>query len=259
MLQNFIEKVVGRKNKIGIKDHSRIMGLLDNWVAQHPWARAGWVPEDKITTDYVRVFPNAPVCDPTQTFPIQQVRAEISELIMAILKLEKKDKIFEIGMGFAGGTHYLWSQIFSKVISVEYDPDRVDKFINSQNLDGQRSTILVGDSTRPYTIHTARQLANGCDALFIDGDHSRKAVELDWRNYIDTVRPGGIVIFHDTKADAPPDTEVYGFVKALESGEITGSPIKMHHIHHSMCVGISYYFKEIPKQKREEKVFNSFV
>jgi predicted O-methyltransferase YrrM len=36
-----------------------------------------------------------------------------------------------------------------------------------------------------------------CDAVFIDGDHSRKGVLNDTHLALEKVRPGGIVIWHD--------------------------------------------------------------
>src|SRR4051812_25930662 len=36
-----------------------------------------------------------------------------------------------------------------------------------------------------------------CDAIFIDGDHSKSAVAHDSRLAMDVIRPGGVVIWHD--------------------------------------------------------------
>jgi len=61
-------------------------------------------------------------------------------------------------------------------------------------LDDPRFRLLV----RPTGSHelTAADLSP-CDAVFIDGDHSRKGVENDSALALKLVRPGGIVIFHD--------------------------------------------------------------
>lgn len=51
---------------------------------------------------------------------------------------------------------------------------------------------------RPTGSHelTAKDLSP-CDAVFIDGDHSRKGVMNDTALALELVRPGGIVIWHD--------------------------------------------------------------
>lgn len=49
------------------------------------------------------------------------------------------------------------------------------------------------------------------DFMFIDGDHHYESVKNDFENYIDLVRPGGIVGFHDIAI--PMDHPHYGGVK----------------------------------------------
>jgi hypothetical protein len=36
------------------------------------------------------------------------------------------------------------------------------------------------------------------DILFIDGDHSYSGVKTDYEMYKDVVKPGGIIVFHDS-------------------------------------------------------------
>ncbi len=41
------------------------------------------------------------------------------------------------------------------------------------------------------------------DLVFIDGDHSERGCELDWRSWRGHVAPGGCVVFHDARAGRP--------------------------------------------------------
>jgi predicted O-methyltransferase YrrM len=55
-----------------------------------------------------------------------------------------------------------------------------------------------------------------CDAVFIDGDHSREAVLYETLMAREIVRPGGIVVWHDYGNDAVEVTDVLD--KLYESG-----------------------------------------
>jgi hypothetical protein len=41
------------------------------------------------------------------------------------------------------------------------------------------------------------------DLVFVDGDHSQEACELDWSRWSRFVVPGGHLVFHDARADRP--------------------------------------------------------
>ena len=52
-----------------------------------------------------------------------------------------------------------------------------------------------------YSIEVKEQIlaiTNKLDLLFIDGDHSYEGCKADWDLYIDMVKSGGCVIFHDS-------------------------------------------------------------
>ena len=59
------------------------------------------------------------------------------------------------------------------------------------------------------------------DLVFIDGDHSRKACELDWRCWSRLLATGGRVVFHDARADQPDGRGLPG-PTALVSGRFRG-------------------------------------
>jgi len=54
------------------------------------------------------------------------------------------------------------------------------------------------------------------DLLLIDGDHTERAVELDWNDWSGFVKPGGIAIFHDARVfEGGWTTPDYGPVKLV--------------------------------------------
>jgi predicted O-methyltransferase YrrM len=49
----------------------------------------------------------------------------------------------------------------------------------------------------------AAHWSGAVDLVFIDGDHSQAACELDWSSWHPFVAPGGRVVFHDARAEQP--------------------------------------------------------
>jgi predicted O-methyltransferase YrrM len=49
----------------------------------------------------------------------------------------------------------------------------------------------------------AARWSSAVDLVFIDGDHSERSCELDWRCWRPFVPVGGQIIFHDARADRP--------------------------------------------------------
>ena len=71
----------------------------------------------------------------------------------------------------------------------------------------QRLHLLRGDSHSPKIEAAVRDIVGKnrkLDLLFIDGDHSYSGVKSDFETYVDLVRPGGMVAFHDI-AEHPPN------------------------------------------------------
>jgi predicted O-methyltransferase YrrM len=51
---------------------------------------------------------------------------------------------------------------------------------------------------RSTSTEAAKGWSRPIDLLFIDGDHSYEGVKNDWNLFHPFVRPGGVVLFHDT-------------------------------------------------------------
>ena len=228
---------MSRKLINGERYFENVAGLLDNWVDNHPWARGGWVPGD---LDWDEFIANLDQSDAGAN-PIQQVREEIMEFVKVLLETVPGKTAVEIGMGRCGGSHYLWSLMFDRVVTIDADRKLIERYINEHVPYRDQSTFIFGKSFEHDIVNEVGRIVRHCDFLLIDGDHARDVVEVDWRMYSHLVEPGGIIAFHDTTKIVPGELEVAEFVRSLELGDITGKPIPMQHIHKSKFVGISYY------------------
>lgn len=66
--------------------------------------------------------------------------------------------------------------------------------------EGQSIKKFVGKSDDPKIIKEANEAiknAGGADILFIDGSHAKSMVEKDFKNYHESVNPGGFIVFDD--------------------------------------------------------------
>lgn len=67
--------------------------------------------------------------------------------------------------------------------------------INKCNLDSSKFELIKGFSHHKRIIRQVKK--RSVDLIFVDGDHTRKGVALDIRNYADTLRKGGLFMFDD--------------------------------------------------------------
>lgn len=231
---------MSRKLVNGELEFDTVARHLDEWVDHHPWARGGWVPAEQNWEEFVASHRYRPK-DNAGVTPIQQVRAEILGLVEVLLETIPRKTAVEIGMGSCGGSHFLWSLMFDRVITIDADRKPIERYIEEHQPHEGQSTFVFGRSYEQGIVNEAGRIIQNCDFLLIDGDHTRDAVEADWRMYSHLVEPGGIIAFHDTMMEVPGELEVASFVHDLESGQITGNGIPVKHIHRSKFVGISYY------------------
>ena len=152
--------------------------------------------------------------------------SELSRLIR-MLRRRKLRTVVEIGT-FKGGTMWLWCQIANDdayIISIDLKPTtktekRIAKYLYGLAVEHQKVSLVRGDSG---DIQTKRQLINilgpsKIDFLFIDGDHSYRAVKRDFELYSPLVRKGGIVVFHDILYHPNfPETQVDKYWNELRS------------------------------------------
>jgi cephalosporin hydroxylase len=115
-----------------------------------------------------------------------------------------------------GGTFAIWSKVSANDgirISVDlphgefgrddYDVKQRDKYLKSL---GSNVHTIHGSSHDEEIKSQVKKLLNGTlvDFLFIDGDHTYEGVKQDYEMYLEFVKPGGWIGFHDIK-----DTEFH--------------------------------------------------
>ena len=69
------------------------------------------------------------------------------------------------------------------------------KFI--ENTSNWENKIIMVQGLSSDVKHKITTITKSIDLLFIDGDHTYEGVKSDLENYIDLVKPGGCVVFHD--------------------------------------------------------------
>ncbi len=220
------------------KTADRVMAQLDAWVARHGngrYEQGDWVPmQDFMIPDDAG---------------IQQDRREIAELVELLLSRKRLGAALEVGLGYYGSTHFLWRQLFDRVITIEKSHERIRtfgtnlrEFAGRWTLGDRRSAFLIGMSYDPSTVQKAYQCApDGVDLLFIDGDHQYASVLTDWLLYSPLVRPGGMVVFHDVGLTVNGHYGVPQFVQRLARGEIDGRTRALRTIQHTKHLGIAWY------------------
>jgi predicted O-methyltransferase YrrM len=140
-----------------------------------------------------------------------QIQSEIRSFLI-LLTSDPPATVLEIGTG-RGGTLFLLAQVArDDAVLVSLDsPDVIAGFgarpeyrdrgrlYRSLGRDHQRVVILAADSHLSGTRDDVRRILAGrpLDVLFIDGDHSTRGVEADFRMYSPLLRSGGLVAFHD--------------------------------------------------------------
>lgn len=55
---------------------------------------------------------------------------------------------------------------------------------------------------RGFSLDVAELIPGGLDFVFVDGDHSRKGIEIDWGIVTAKIAPGGIICLHDSLVPA---------------------------------------------------------
>ena len=135
-----------------------------------------------------------------------QIPEEITALLH-ILRDEPPRRVLELGTA-TGGTLFLLTRVATDdavLVSVDlpwgsgggYPPWRDDLYTRFAR-SGQNIHLIQEDSHRPETLEAVREALGGpIDFLLIDGDHSYKGAQRDWKMYGPSVRSGGLVAFHD--------------------------------------------------------------
>lgn len=143
-----------------------------------------------------------------------QIPEELQQLVDCV-ETQKPVNVMEIGAE-SGATFFVWCQLASGLkISVDWPggPSGSGKYLDTYELEERTNTMLSwGESICVITGNSRSQEVRSrvqailknlkLDFLFIDGDHSYEGVKADYRNYRESVKPGGFIAFHDIK-DTP--------------------------------------------------------
>ena len=217
----------------------KIKSTLDKWVSG---VGTGRYQPSNYVDDLDNTF------SISENFGIQQVKAEIYKFIDVLLKQKKIWNCLEIGLGTYGSTHFLWRLMFKKIITIEYQKHKVDRFTENMNkfykkfvFNDLKSRFIFGLSHDTSSVEKIEKVLDGekIDLLFIDGDHNYKSVLCDWLLYKDFVSKGGIIAFHDCIGN----DDGFGVPKLLKKIKSFDSSIELHNIIDSKNFGIAYYYK----------------
>jgi len=107
----------------------------------------------------------------------------------------------EIGC-YAGGSACLMLQrentnVFSIDLGNPINPDIVRQNVNKHNKHNNNYNYIKGSSHDLEIFNKLIEYIDEIDILFIDGDHSRDGVILDFEMYSKLVKNGGYIIFDD--------------------------------------------------------------
>ena len=134
-----------------------------------------------------------------------QERSEIC-CFLNLIRDEEVKTACEIG-SFYGGTLFMLTRVLpenAEVISIDWPEAQKEgsrrrkPFHEAFARAKQRVSVIYGNSRDIETqVELGAQLSAPLDLLFIDGDHSANGVRADFSNYVQYVRPGGMIAFHD--------------------------------------------------------------
>lgn len=143
-----------------------------------------------------------------QAVDVHRAQHDVGELaaLLGILAHQSRlTSVLEIGGG-VGGSAWAWSQLprVRRIVSVSRDPVWLFALRLGEPVD---QLCIPGDSTTAGTISEVRSLipGEGFDLLVIDGGHDDRTVRSDWHAFAPMVRPGGLIVMHDTRDGAERD------------------------------------------------------
>jgi cephalosporin hydroxylase len=140
-----------------------------------------------------------------------QGSAEYIECLKWLHEQSDLHGFIEIGSAY-GGSFHLWSTVIEgPKISIDMEPK--GQYPQSLSVEHMRirnekwrkhfSNVhsLMGDSMATETIQDVKQILgeDKVSWLFIDGDHRYIGAKSDFENYVQFVKPGGYVAFHDIR------------------------------------------------------------
>jgi predicted O-methyltransferase YrrM len=75
--------------------------------------------------------------------------------------------------------------------------EKVTKIIDTLNSNAHEYSLIEGDSADETTVNYVKDIKEGIDLFFIDGNHSQTYVNSDFSLYEKYINKGGVVVFDD--------------------------------------------------------------
>lgn len=134
--------------------------------------------------------------------PAAQSIHELAHL-WEILEEMRPAVVVEIGVLRGGWLYIIAPACAEHTAFIGIDPsanNRRSRVESELKQEGHEIHWLLEDSHDPRTLVRLHSVLEGrqIDVLHIDGDHSKEGVLADWAAYEPLVRPGGLVLLHDT-------------------------------------------------------------
>jgi len=147
---------------------------------------------------------------------LQQRIDEIVDLLMFLIENTEFVDFLEIGAA-SGGNTFVFNKYLNIVSTCIVDDNKHPKHgLRPENLKDIEYDEFIGNSQSKEAIEYVRNKGMLFDIIFIDGDHSYNGVKLDTINYIEYLKTGGYVIYHDTVTQNCPG--VVRWIKELTEG-----------------------------------------
>jgi len=111
-----------------------------------------------------------------------------------ILQMEDEQECFFVGIDPYTG-YYGKSYDPHRNVDLTEHIEIVKKNIDENNPNKHQYQLIKGNSNSEEVLQTFLALDKKIDTLFIDGDHSAKAVKEDFYNYLPFMNQGGLILF----------------------------------------------------------------
>lgn len=120
--------------------------------------------------------------------------------LLTLLDQARPLRIIETGT-WAGGSAWAFSRLTSVKHIITIDPTPQPGALELLASLPVRTTLFQVDSGSAAAQEYVRMALEGAqaDVLFIDGDHTYRAARQDFTAYAPMVRPGGLIVLHDTQ------------------------------------------------------------
>lgn len=134
-----------------------------------------------------------------QEFKAQQVPAELEVLLTLLVAEVRPQIIIEVGSA-DGGSAWAWSHVPSVRLIITIDNSKQPTFAPQIRLHCELEHIH-GYSDSDLTVNSVIAILQGrkADMVFIDGGHDLATCKSDADMYSEFLRPGGLLVFHDTQ------------------------------------------------------------